>query len=690
MAKTKTSGSDINFSDENILLSYDNYAYNIKLSIPYKSEYLKVAKEGSSFNTNELNHIVVAQSGLTQRYSIDSLQVTNIPNGSSARNSVVTAAEVIITEAGSMRFMDDLFYTINTLGYDRDWGIPMIVEIDFVGYNGETGNPEHIPEVYRSWSMTITDIKMKQKRQTSDINNYVISLLPMNNKNDSMYLQSYGCENFQCIGDFGTVMTTLQETLNSAFSDAYPRISDLYEGNMMDIHYDSSLGTLPVQKSGSDAGETNTIGEANFSFKESDNIFTTIDKVINYISPKDPQTKRRTFVKVIPKSTLIGFDEMTEQYIYKYDIYIKEYATFDALSAYEIKNNLTWNDFTQRYKSESIDPVIKRYYHTYSGLNKEVISMELDFENTWHYMLSINSSSMIDFENKNGSSVVKTQEEPSVEQNISDSFAGTNSVPINEDTEQVNNVIMENFAFGQSINPKFGISFKFQDTGIIEGQTLGQNVDLIHNYDQMSMYYSTANLLQCKLKVIGDPRWLGYSDSELYQAMQPDSGVINQSRADFFRQESLIQIRINTAPTFDENHLQNRSTIFDDSIYKITQIISTFKSGKFIQDIQGHVIRSTMNSKNEDSNKGNASSDKNVNNGSAKSQDSVDYDDSYNEEEYKSNLDRNQELRNEYYEKGYDPSLIDLVTQPAQPLDPSIEGQTEQGYTRETLNIQQN
>lgn len=113
--------------------------------------------KGTSTNNFQLSPadvIILAQTGVTAGVGIDNLEITNVPG----KKSNETQCNFKITQPGAADFIDQLYWTAYKLGIDVASKMPLVLEIDFQGYqesstsdtfDGEGGQIKHIAGPYR-------------------------------------------------------------------------------------------------------------------------------------------------------------------------------------------------------------------------------------------------------------------------------------------------------------------------------------------------------------------------------------------------------------------------------------------------------------------------------------------------------------------------------------------------------------
>ena len=153
--------SDINLNEmvlpyDNPLLSYHNYTWNFSLYTMNTDEY-ELFFENPDVAVSKY---VIAQSGVTGKYSINSVKITSAGPATPGLTSNYSMNTCImeIQENGGMSLFDDLVVLSNELGYKKFMDVPLVMELNFVGYDGVTGEPMIIPGLNRKWGMRINTI----------------------------------------------------------------------------------------------------------------------------------------------------------------------------------------------------------------------------------------------------------------------------------------------------------------------------------------------------------------------------------------------------------------------------------------------------------------------------------------------------------------------------------------------------
>lgn len=139
----------------NILEHYDNVTYNLRLYMFPFDEQLNIEKEifnegnkiNLNINTEKYKKIIIAESGVTSKFSINSVRIKNY-FGSNSKETTIMSYDVNIKlfESYGCNFANELSYVSKVIGYQSYFQRPVWLDIWFSGYDPEDGKPvEKIP-----------------------------------------------------------------------------------------------------------------------------------------------------------------------------------------------------------------------------------------------------------------------------------------------------------------------------------------------------------------------------------------------------------------------------------------------------------------------------------------------------------------------------------------------------------------
>ena len=206
----------------NVLEDYDNFTYNITLYMyDYETE-LKIENDiksnGYISNTYDGEKIIIAKSGVTVNFVIDSLLIKTIyGNINSPINIRAFEMNLKIKEPMGANFTNALDIASKALGYPTHLGRPYWIDIYFTGYKHKTlERVEKIPLDGNLDTLTYRgmfgDVKSKVDKLGTEWNiNFVPIAQKLTNKNNN-YL---------------SMTSVLKENRNSNLADLLERITEL-------------------------------------------------------------------------------------------------------------------------------------------------------------------------------------------------------------------------------------------------------------------------------------------------------------------------------------------------------------------------------------------------------------------------------------------------------------------------------
>ncbi len=124
----------------NPLSDFVNYTYHIRLSMSNEIQAYNNINP-SKPSTNTINKIVIAESGVTAGFNINSLKTTAAASGNGSKRNMWsnTYYEMVIKEPLGLQLLDKMYYSARELGVLNHLRCPYFLEIWFNGYD-ENGN----------------------------------------------------------------------------------------------------------------------------------------------------------------------------------------------------------------------------------------------------------------------------------------------------------------------------------------------------------------------------------------------------------------------------------------------------------------------------------------------------------------------------------------------------------------------
>lgn len=589
--------SDWNLNDivlpyENILLKYHNVTWNFSLYSMTPEDYTLFWDEPNQ----EITKYIIAQSAVTGRYSISNVKMNSVAPATPGRttNFSFNSCVVEIAEDSGMSLWDEIVVMSNRLGYRKFMDVPMVLELNFIGFDQNTGVPRTISHLNRKWKVRINNIK-GQATQSGGTIKYVMDLVAdrtalVDNKDWTM-LEPYSCNT----ATFGEFCRSIEQKLNSQAEEQYGYLTFKYpafaNSEFFRIHVPEELAAMRINYDSKQSTETGPTpsgadGAKRFSWAASVPFSRAIDDVLDCCVPINESTDRkRQFVNIIPVRRYVGYDNIRNTSAYKNEFYIIKYKIGDVTSEDDLddqKFNMEYF-FENAYKFADPDDGtpklnIKRYDYQFTGLNQEILNLDLKFDQGFNLAVTRNPTTQIDFDNRLGTHhaeylvlddvrydtsmstnvtamwAKKTQLEndqrdgtrvltPEEEQFIRDANAVVSEkqgVPLeaedeqdvgryeihvrpNEYIEDYRNEYDLTYAGTEGIGSDNGQvkTIPLEPTNIVTA-TSGSVNDNSSDYEMdrrlmRDNYYNRAFLARIDMKVVGDPYWLGWSDYSYLQ-----------------------------------------------------------------------------------------------------------------------------------------------------------------------------
>ena len=436
--------SNINLNDmilpyDNPLLSYHNYTWSFSLYTMSPTEY-----EFFLDNSNaDVSKYIIAQSGVTGRYSINSVKMTSAGPATPGLTSNYSMNTCImeVQENGGMSLFDDLIVLSNELGYKKFMDIPVVLELNFVGYDQNTGEPMIIPGLNRKWGVRINTIAGSASQSGATMT-YTFTMTStrggiMENK-DWVLMEPYTCTT----GTFGQFVQQLEDHLNKIATDQYGYLRYRYAQFANDKYFElkcpTELANMTINYDVKQSPEVSQSPNGSSASKE----FTwgadvpvsrVIDDILDCCMPLHESTdKRRQFVNIIPVSRYVGYDPIRNTSAFKSFFYILKYKIGDVTS----KDDLEHEAFNLQYFYQNADKIAdqndpnkipkinaKRYDYQFSGLGNEILNLDLKYDQGFNIAVVRNPQSQIDQSNSSGTHVAETLELAGQEYSTTDSAA---------------------------------------------------------------------------------------------------------------------------------------------------------------------------------------------------------------------------------------------------------------------------
>lgn len=643
----------------NPLLRYDNVSWKAKLYALSSYDIRRYQDD----QTASVQKYVLAESGVTGKYNIDQIEIVTIPPGCEmTKNSTAMRFSLKISEVGGMRLYDDLQIASSKLGYNQFSDLPMILEMSFVGYDKDSNLPIIIPNCTKKWTVNFFNIQAKFENAGS-VMVYNIEMTPclyMMPANDWRINQQVEVIAGDTVGSF---IMEFQTKLNSAWESQYGYLTQLFADRIKPDNFvtfkvhpkiaDMRLISDPTQDTSTDRNST-TVGSKKYSLTADFTIGNVVDFILDSALTEHDTTGdlKRQFAHVIPSSSYVGYDIFRKKHVYRYDIYVMPIETIDYQNVNDIRKKNTTedliSDLSKAHKNKKFN--MKRYDFQWSGLNVEVLDLKYDFNSQYVMAVSRNISGTFDKNNRSGEKIsqLKVQDQITTGMlyqmyNRKKELESSNSKSTQDQKElsRINNKFAKASDLGiegedsQMRAPNYSSDNYIEDFADSSIESLvnerSDNDDLIappmdyQNFDSgtsatddsnatqtdlakrtiRSNYYNRAFLMSVTIGVVGDPYWLGFSDSDAKDRLQSlcSTGTLNQKSNDVYAMDTmqfepcfLLNLYPPKKVDFTTGIAQTEeNSILAQSVYRVQQIVHKFDRSGFIQTLEGVLVTRSLN-----------------------------------------------------------------------------------------------
>jgi len=642
---------------DNPLLAYHNYTWNFSLYTMSPAEYELFLDN----DTADVNKYVVAQSAVTGRYSIESVKITQAGPATPGitSNYSMNTAIMEIKENGGQHLFDDLVVLSNTLGYKKFMDVPFVMELNFIGFDENTGVPTTMKSLNRKWGVRLNTIQGTASQSGGAIT-YTLSLSStrggmMENK-DWTLKEPYTCTT----GTFGEFIQQLQDHMNKVATDQYGYLRYRYDAFSNDEYFKmilpTELANMTINYDSKQSPEVNQTksgasGAKDFTWGADVPVSRVIDDVLDCCMPLHESTdKRRNFVNIIPVSRYVGYDPIRDTSAYKNFFYILKYKIGDVTS----KDDLLPESFNLQYFYDNADKINdaadsdkpkingKRYDYQFSGLNTEILNLDIKYDQGFNIAVTRNPQSQIDKSNSTGTHVAETLELAGQEYSTADTAqlwaksqelvnkqkagqtltdeerqfirdaqgaSATRVMPTEGEQDQANTNLsmapalpsyIEDFrnTIDVGVEGTNGIGTPRVDSVPTEPTNIGRtnsgakgdnsSDDELQRRLIRDNYYNRSFLGKLDIKVVGDPFWLGWGDYSYIRYLdraargediKPNAEDIHFANYMTTETYLLLNLKPIVAISDDTGILEvNQKSVFNQNFYRVNKVVSEFSS----------------------------------------------------------------------------------------------------------------
>jgi hypothetical protein len=280
---------------------------------------------------------------------------------------------------------------------------------------------------------------------------------------------------------------------------------------------------------------------------------------------KDDQSKEGAppsgpmkWFKIIPKAKLLQFDKSSSRYVKKY---IYRVIPFEL---YNTENRSFPN-------APGGGPSLKEYNYIFTGKNKDVINLDLNFDMSFFTSLTVNQ---VNVEQGSGSMDAKRQKDPAVP-----AFSKLQA----KYDEMVKKIIGSDTSFAAPRLPLSSSSGANAGFGTTSKSDKGRQLQAQINQG------TSSDMIGLELKIVGDPEFIktdgiSYCNVSPGEKYTPDGSLIMENGNKY------ITINFKSANDYNSAGMASPDSSYSlgmfSGLYEILEILSEFSGGKFTQTIK--------------------------------------------------------------------------------------------------------
>jgi hypothetical protein len=461
----------------NSLDAFDNSTYNFTL-------YMISPEDMTGRNYGTSRRKIIAQSGVTQDFGIDDVEIDSYPsivksNGSGTSTNI----DFTVTEPLGASLFDKLFAFAGELELENYRKAMYFLELKFRGHNYDGGYGGELEANTWIWPLVILSINTTVNGSGST---YEFKAAV---SGDTAYSDTFGTIKEAISVQASTVGETLDliskqlSKRQEAAKDNYVGVADEwifeFDGNISEYPIVPTTKNTSSSKMGSYSAK-DPKGKTNVQFGVGTSITRMIESII--VNTEEFQKKAKasgkadgrdknkeknpaefsTLFRVYADVELGKYDTTRGDYSKKIRYYIKEYEMISLPQEQEEISKISENNVKKITDSERIR---KRYDYIFTGLNDQVIDIDLDFNFAFYQTVPTNAGRTAnpDSKSQSAATVHKTTESErdavsnknvnaeSADANTKDGSVGQGSLTDGSSNNDTNSSVEDKFGSGKNI-----------------------------------------------------------------------------------------------------------------------------------------------------------------------------------------------------------------------------------------------
>ena len=410
-----------NFYEENILNKFANYTYNWKIHMVHPAEATKFDDNIKADRT-----IVLADSGVETEINIDSVEQNMVLAFSKAdRNSVANQFNIRLVEPGGVTLFNRILFAARKLDIENHLKATYLLELNFKGYTDDGVAVSNIIGPYY-YSCILTDLTLDYRDGGTT---YVGNFIEVENDAYSKVSLHLPTDIDVEASTYGAFLLAFQEKVqeqesnrvaastSQIFPNRYEFLLDQEVSHWGDWEFgatqgiDDQTGTRAISVSGN--------GTLKFNFPQGTSIVAALATALYQTTefqklpifdgssgkqnPEDgtarPEnlSKLSSWMKLATDVTYQNYDPLRKHYqkFIKYTVgqYITPELIHDPVSYLELYKTKTLQQ--ERLKNIVRNGLLrKKFDYTYTGLNTEVLNLDIQLNNTYYQLQALNHGAL--------------------------------------------------------------------------------------------------------------------------------------------------------------------------------------------------------------------------------------------------------------------------------------------------------
>lgn len=611
----------------NILQYYDNVTYNIRfymLSNTFQKIISTLREKNlfSSYSVPDNEKIIIAESGVSAKYSIESLSIDTIYTNATNSNAATSySMQLQIKEVNRCQLINQIVVISKLLGYESYILQPYHIDIWFSGFNNETHMPvQIIPEVgVLSYEVILNEVK-------TDVNvsgtNYNFSCTCAGINSTPKEVMAIG--DIGGFSDFNGLLLTsfrnkLVQTINTNYFNKNQKLKKYYtDGKYIDIRlididkidesfdissYPSdycSQSLTGVKLLDSIYGESNDKKEDSGIHPKSNNTLSDIFQsfCLNTSELKDYFAKPIFKIKYIDNAEGLQISKIQMDVLFSKNTYLEYYNNRFANNETHTKDELEQYEYSMMYNHlKSIiakNLLVKRYDWLFNGRDTSVLEVNSSVDKLWISniprwdiveSITNDTNTYLKYYNNEMKNLLENFSEITTKDELNNIAHKSNKIIDGVRTmandkrlyiDDIYNCINDNLK-SKYLNARVIYEKNNPYSPVYPDEVSDSNNQSIVAKTGYYNVFATGNLVKLNIKILGDPYWLQlFSDSYIYENKYEQVGNMHY-----------FLFKMNTTLDQKENGTYDMENVVDFcNIYQIIKSKSIFENGNFTQQLE--------------------------------------------------------------------------------------------------------